>query len=99
MGQKLRTITVKQWVEAPPNDVWAVLTEPRSWRYWAGLGDVTIEAGSQGSFAFSPIAFDDIDGTFQGSTANLVLDFRGQTVAGDSVSTTVGRQLFVEQCN
>ena len=37
------TFQLRQWIEARPEDVWAVLTEHEGWTFWAGVGRVTLE--------------------------------------------------------
>lgn len=37
------SFTLKRWIEAPPDDVWAVLTTHTGWTYWAGVGVVTLD--------------------------------------------------------
>lgn len=63
-----------------------------------GLGDITIPAGGSNAVSFAPISFEDLSGVSLGSTLNLELTFRAATVEGTSISTRVGRQLFVELC-
>lgn len=70
-------------------------TPPRN----VGLGNVTIPALNSSQVTFQPIAFDDLSLAHAGSTANLTMTFRGFTVEGTSLTTTVLRQLSVESCD
>ena len=63
-----------------------------------GLGGIIIPVNGTASLELQPIAFDDLNGGLQGSTANLTMLFEGVTVEGSRVSQTVGRQLFIEGC-
>ena len=63
-----------------------------------GLGSVAIPAGGSSSINFQPLAFNDLSAGIIDSTANLTLDFRGRTVEGTSIRTTVLRSLNVEDC-
>lgn len=88
------TVVIIEYYDFDDNDRANLLFGPRV----VGLGDVTIPAGATNSVSFAPISFQDLASVSMGSTLNLVLTFRAQTVEGTTISDTVDRQLFIELC-
>jgi hypothetical protein len=79
-----------QWVNP------AIVTPP----FVVGLGNVTIPAQGSNSVLFPPISSDAVNNNplIEGATATVLLNFRGQTVEGTTITQTALRQLVVEIC-
>ena len=58
----------------------------------------TIVVNGSGSVTFPPVNLGDLDSTFSGHSANLVMVFAGNTVEGTGVTTNGGGVLSVNSC-